>query len=261
MSNSIFQGMNVLVTGGSRGLGRSLGGALAALGARVVLVARGRGELDVAVAEVRAAGASSGGTAWGIVADVGAKDDAYRIAGEAAALAGDLDVLVHNASTLGPTPLPLLLDTACEDLAQVLEVNTVGPFRLTKAVVGPMVLRGRGLVVQISSDAANGAYPRWGAYGASKAASDLITRTLAAELAGTGVRFVVVDPGEMATRMHADAAPDADPATLADPRAVAARILELLAAPTDAPSGARVAVSIAPAATAPVVPAPAKVVA
>ena len=201
----------------------------------MVLVARGMLGLDQAVAGIRA----RGGRAWGIVADVADKDAVYRIAGEAAALVGDLDLLVHNASTLGPVPLSLLLDTACEDLAAVLETNTIGPFRLTKAIAGPMALRGRGIIVQISSDAAVAGYPRWGAYGASKAASDLLSRTLAAELEGTGVRALSVDPGEMDTQMHADAIPDADRATLARPAAVAERILALLAAET--PSGARVA--------------------
>jgi len=226
-----------LVTGASRGLGRALAELLAARGARVVLVARGREALDEAVAAIRAAG----GRAWGIAADVGDKDAVYRIAGEAAALLGEVDLLVHNASTLGPTPLPLLLDMACEDLAQVLETNTVGPFRLSKAIAGPMVLRGRGVIVQVSSDAAVGAYPRWGAYGSSKAASDLLARTLAAELAESGVRVISVDPGEMDTQMHADAMPEADRSTLADPRKVAARLVALVEDEALAPSGARVA--------------------
>jgi NAD(P)-dependent dehydrogenase (short-subunit alcohol dehydrogenase family) len=84
------------------------------------------------------------------------------------------------------------------------------------------------------------AYPRWGAYGVSKAAQDHLGRILAAELEGTGVRVVSVDPGEMNTRMHADALPDADPATLADPAAVAALIADLIAAADRVPSGARV---------------------
>ena len=162
------------------------------------------------------------------------------IAGAAAALVGPIDVLVHNASTLGPVPLRLLLDTDCEDVERAFAVNTVGPVRLTKAVAGPMVLRGRGVVVHVSSDAATSAYPRWGAYGMSKAALDHLNRIWAAELDGTGVRFVSVDPGEMNTRMHADAMPEADPATLADPAEVAARILSLVQWDGRVPSGARV---------------------
>jgi NAD(P)-dependent dehydrogenase (short-subunit alcohol dehydrogenase family) len=103
-----------------------------------------------------------------------------------------------------------------------------------------MVLRGRGVVVHVSSDAATSAYPRWGSYGVSKAALDHLNRVWAAELEGTGVRFVSVDPGEMNTRMHADALPEADPATLADPSRVAARIVSLVRREERVPSGARV---------------------
>lgn len=227
-----------LITGGSQGLGLALAHALARGGSRVVLVARHAGPLETAVAAIRAAG----GDAHGIAADVGDKDAIHRIAGQAAALVGPIDLLVNNASTLGAVPLRLLMDTECEDLARVLAVNLVGPFRLTKAIAGPMVLRGRGTVVNISSDAAVEAYERWGPYGASKAALDHLTRTFAAELRGTGVRFLAVDPGEMDTRMHADAIPDADRSTLAEPALVAARIVALLAREDrESASGARLA--------------------
>src|SRR6185369_6353707 len=139
------------------------------------------------------------------------------------------DVLVHNASTLGRTPLPLLLDTDCEDLERVLAVNLVGPFRLTKALAGSMALRGGGLVLHVTSDAGRTPYPGWGAYGVSKAALDHLGRIWAAELEGSGVRFLTVDPGEMDTQMHAEAMPDADRSVLARPEAVAARIADLIA--------------------------------
>ena len=146
---------------------------------------------------------------------------------------------MHNASTLGPTPLRLLLDGACEDLERVLQANLIGPFRLTKAVAGPMVMRGRGLVVHVSSDAAVEAYPRWGFYGLSKAALDHLGRTFAAELDGTGVRFLSVDPGEMDTAMHAAAIPDADRASLARPEAVAAKLVGLIRRAEEVRSGSR----------------------
>jgi NAD(P)-dependent dehydrogenase (short-subunit alcohol dehydrogenase family) len=219
-----INGKSALVTGGSRGLGRALALRLAAEGAKVTLVARHRAELDEVVAEIR----RGGGTAYGIVADVGEKESVYPIVGQAAALAGPVDILINNASALGPVPLRLLLDTDCEDFERVLQVNTVGPFRLIKAVAGAMVLRHAGVIVNISSDAAVEAYPAWGAYGASKAALDHLTRTAAAELADTGVRFFSVDPGEMNTRMHADAIPDADPASLQIPEAVAEKIVAML---------------------------------
>jgi NAD(P)-dependent dehydrogenase (short-subunit alcohol dehydrogenase family) len=231
-----LKGTAVLLTGASRGLGAALARRLGRAGARLALVARGAEDLEAVARDIRAAG----GEAHALPGDVGDKRDAHRIAGAAAALVGPIDVLVHDASTLGPVPLRLLLETDCEDLERVLQVNLVGPFRLTKIVAGAMAVRGRGLVVHVSSDAAVAAYPRWGAYGVSKAAQDHLGRIFAAELAGTGVRVVSVDPGEMNTRMHADAIPDADPATLADPDEVAARLLSLIARPERAANGARV---------------------
>src|SRR5262245_12806562 len=138
-----IENSSVLITGGSQGLGRALGKRLAAAGARVVLVARHRDRLDAAVNEIRI----GGGEAYAIAADVGDKNVVHAIAGEAAALVGPIDVLIHNASTLGPVPLRLLLDTECEDLERVLQVNLVGPFRLQKIIAGSMALRGKGLVI------------------------------------------------------------------------------------------------------------------
>ena len=229
------EGAAALVTGGSRGLGAALGRELARRKARVVLVARGRRDLEAVVADIRA----SGGEAYGLVADVGQKDAVHPLVGAAAALVGPLDILVHDASTLGRVHLRELAETECEDLARVLEVNLVGPFRLTKAVVGSMVLRGRGLVVGITSDAGVVGYPRWGAYGVSKAALEHLMRTWAAELEGTGVRFLSLDPGEMDTAMHAEAMPEADPSTLGSPAAVAARVVALLESIESLPSGSR----------------------
>ncbi|HLU67067.1 MAG TPA: SDR family oxidoreductase, partial [Kofleriaceae bacterium] len=213
-----------LVTGASRGLGRALARRLAAAGSRVVLVARDAAAVAAAADEIRAAG----GQAHAIAADVGDKQAIHALAGQAAALVGPIDLLVHNASALGPTPLRLLLDTECEDLSRVLEVNLLGPFRLTRVIAGSMAARGRGVVVNISSDAAVEGYPTWGAYGVSKAALDQLGRIWGAELAEHGVRVFSVDPGEMNTRMHFEAIPDADPASLADPDQVAARIVTLI---------------------------------
>jgi NAD(P)-dependent dehydrogenase (short-subunit alcohol dehydrogenase family) len=234
-----YQSSTALVTGASRGLGEALARELARQGARVVLVAREHEPLEAVARSIAAAG----GEAHALPADVGDKTAIHPIAGAAAALVGPIDLLIHNASTLGPTPLPLLLDTACEDLERVLEVNLIGPFRLTKVVAGSMALRRRGLIVQISSDASVNAYAGWGAYGVSKAALDHLGRSWAAELEGTGVRVITVDPGEMNTRMHAEAIPDADPATVADPAAVAARIVAMIARAGSLPNGARVEAS------------------
>ena len=219
-----FNEKSVLITGGSRGLGRALAIRLSAKGARVVLVARHQAELDETVSEIR----RNGGTAFGIVADVGDKESVYPIVGQAAALAGPVDILINNASTLGPVPLRLIPDTDCEDFERALQVNTIGPFRLIKAVVGSMILRQTGVIVNISSDAAVEPYPSWGVYGSSKAALDHLTRIAALELADTSVRFLIVDPGEMDTRMHADALPDADPGSLPNPATIAATITTMI---------------------------------
>jgi NAD(P)-dependent dehydrogenase (short-subunit alcohol dehydrogenase family) len=219
-----LQDKAALVTGASRGLGAAIAEELARRGARVVLVARGADELERVAARIR----SQGGVAHAIPADISDKKAIYPLAGAAAAMVGPIDVLVHNASSLGPTPLRLLLDTACEDLERVLETNLVGPFRLSKIVAGSMALRGEGTIVHISSDASVEAYPRWGAYSVSKAAFDHLARVFAAELADLGVRVFSVDPGEMDTQMHADAMPEADRASLARPADVARRIVSMI---------------------------------
>jgi NAD(P)-dependent dehydrogenase (short-subunit alcohol dehydrogenase family) len=234
-----INGKSILITGGSRGLGRALALRLSDEGAKVALVARRPEDLDDVVTEIR----NQGGIAFGIVADVGDKDNVYPIVGQAAALAGPVDVLINNASALGPVPVRLIPDTDCEDFERTLQVNTVGPFRLIKAVVGSMVLRQTGVVVNVSSDAAVGAYPSWGVYGASKAALDHLTRIAAAELADAGVRFLSVDPGEMDTRMHAEAMPDADPASLQSPASIAEKIVAMIRVSDRIANGSRLIAS------------------
>lgn len=230
-----IRNIGALVTGASRGLGAALARRLALQGARVALVARGLEELARTVESIRQAG----GDAHPISADVGDKHAAHAIAATAAAVVGPISLLIHNASTLGHVPLRMLLDTDCEALEAALQVNVVGPLRLTKLIVPSMVLNGQGLVVNITSDASLQAYPGWGAYGTTKAALDHMSRILGAELEGTGVRVLTVDPGEMNTRMHADALPDADPNSLSDPYVVAERILRLVRGSTTLPNGAR----------------------
>jgi NAD(P)-dependent dehydrogenase (short-subunit alcohol dehydrogenase family) len=234
-----IRGAGTLITGGSRGLGAALGRTLARQGARVILVARGARDLNAVVEDIRA----TGGEAHAVVADVGNKNAVYSVAGAAAALVGPIGLLVHGASSLGPTPLPLLLDTACEDLEEVLATNLVGPFRLTKAIAGSLALRGRGLVVHVTSDAGVVPYARWGAYGVSKAAFDHLGRIWAEELKDAGVRFLTIDPGEMDTAMHALAMPDADRSALARPEDVAARIAAILASAETIASGSRIEAS------------------
>ena len=219
-----LKGKAALITGASRGLGGALAEQLAQAGARVVLVARSAAELEQVASAIRA----GGGEAHALAYDVSRKEDVYPLVGAAAAVVGPIDLLVHNASALGPTPLRLLLDTECEDFQRVLETNVIGPFRLSKAVGGSMALRKTGTILHISSDASVNAYERWGAYSVSKAALDHLSRLWAAELSERGVRVISVDPGEMDTVMHRDAMPDADPASLLRPDTVAASILRLL---------------------------------
>ena len=219
---------HALITGGSRGLGRALAERLGAAGTAVSLVARDPGPLHEVASRIR----DRGGRALPIAADVGDPAAAIAIAGRAVDAHGPVDLLVHAASTLGPVPLRPLVDLAGEEVADTFAVNLLGPFRLTRAVLPSMLLARRGTVLAISSDAAVEAYPTWGAYGSSKAALDHLIAIWAAELEGSGVRARSIDPGEMNTRMHADAMPEADVTPLADPADVAVWILEALQDPT-----------------------------
>jgi NAD(P)-dependent dehydrogenase (short-subunit alcohol dehydrogenase family) len=233
-----ISGTATLITGASRGLGEALALELSRQGARSVLVSRSRAALEPVLRRIREAG----GEAHGLEADVGSKDDIYPLAGAASALVGPIELLIHNASDLGPTPLRLLLDTECEDLERVLAVNLLGPFRLSRIIAGSMALRERGTIVHVSSDASVNAYSHWGAYSVSKAALDHLSRLWAAELFAHGVRSFSVDPGEMDTQMHRAALPDADPKSLERPERVAARIAALVRSSTT-PNGGRIDVS------------------
>jgi NAD(P)-dependent dehydrogenase (short-subunit alcohol dehydrogenase family) len=217
--------LRVAVTGGTSGLGLALVRRLVARGARVAFVARTPGAVQSVAEETGASG---------IVGDVGRKDDIYPIALQVTGNLGGLDALVNNASSLGPTPLAPLADTECEDLEQALAVNVTGPFRLTKALFGALAASardGRGaVVINISSDAAVNAYSGWGAYSASKAALRSLTAIWAEEAKAEGVAFLSLDPGDMDTRLHALAIPDADPATLKRPEDAAAEIVDALIA-------------------------------
>jgi len=217
--------LRVAITGGTSGLGLALVRALTAHGARVAFVARTPAAVERIAAETGA---------FGILGDVGHKNDIYPVALQVTANLEGLDVLINNASALGPTPLAPLADTECEELELALAVNLVGPFRLTKALFGALAAsarEGRGaVVINISSDAAINAYPDWGAYGASKAALRHLTAIWEQEAAADGIAFLSVDPGDMDTPLHAAALPDADPAALKRPEQAAAEIVRALAA-------------------------------
>ena len=218
--------LRVAVTGGTSGLGLALVRELNRRGARVAFVARDRERVERVAREHP--------RAHGILGDIARKEDIYPIAVQIGAALGGLDVLVNNASSLGPTPLALLGDTECEDFAVALETNVLGPFRLTKALLGALTAsarEGRGAaVLNVSSDAAINAYAQWGAYGASKAALRHMSAIWGEELAAEGVRFLSLDPGDMDTPLHALAVPDADPATLKRPETAAQELADAIAA-------------------------------
>ena len=226
MSGSHQQRLRVAITGGTSGLGLALVRELANRGALVAFIARHREAVE------RIAGERP--TASGIVGDVSRKDDIHPIAIQVLGALGGLDVLVNNASSLGPVPLVPLADTDCEDLERALATNLVGPFRLTKALLGSLAASARDggcpLVVNVSSDAAVTPYAGWGAYGASKAALHHLSRIWSEELASEGIRIISIDPGDMDTPMHALAVPDADRSTLRSPDDAAREIADLIAA-------------------------------
>ncbi len=207
-----------LITGASRGLGRALALEFARQGAALVINSRtiSQDDLTAVEGELKKLGAE----VLSVVADVSVRADVERLAGEALARFRRVDVLVNNASALGPTPMPYLLDYPLDDFQAVLRTNLVGPFQLTRALVGQMLSRGSGSIINVSSDAGVVGYATWGAYGVSKAALDQLTRTWAAELAGTGVRINSVDPGEMDTVMKRASEPEGDASAWAKPETV-----------------------------------------
>jgi NAD(P)-dependent dehydrogenase (short-subunit alcohol dehydrogenase family) len=185
-----------LITGGSRGLGAALAAFLAAQDYDLVLSARGKDELGATARAI----AHYGGRVTPIAGDVTDEKHRRRLV-EAAWELGELDLLINNASDLGPTPLPPLADYPGEALARLFAVNVEAPLRLAQIAL-PLLEEHHGLIVNVSSDAAQGGYPGWGGYGATKAALDLVSLTLANELKARGVAVVSVDPGDMRTAMH-----------------------------------------------------------
>lgn len=214
-----------IITGASQGLGLEVARLLARRRVRLVLNARRADRLQLAAAELGRL------TDVEVVAgDVG--EIAEEIAERALGRFGRVDVLINNASELGPLPMPPLEQYPWFALLRVFRVNAVAPLHLAQLVLPSMKERGAGLIVNISSDAGVNAYPGWGGYGASKAALEHLSRTLAAELEGSGVRVAVVDPGNMNTEMHRDAENGADLSHLPTPDAVAPAIVALLDART-----------------------------
>ena len=199
-----------LITGASQGLGRALADALAARGWDLVLTARDPSRLADAEAALRAHGHEVVAVA-GDIAEAAHRDLVVEVVqglveGRVAGPPG-LDLLVHNASTLGPVPLRPLRDLTVDDLAAVLAVNVLAPHALTRALL-PSLEAASGAVIAISSDAGVDHYETWGGYGASKAALDHLTLTVGAETAD--VTAYALDPGDMRTAMQQAAFPGED---------------------------------------------------
>lgn len=209
--------LRVAITGGTSGLGLAMVRELVGRGARVAFVARRREAVERVAAEHE--------RTHGIVGDVSNKEDIHVIAMQILGTLGGLDVLINNASALGPTPLALLADTECEDMERALAANLLGPFRLTRACLGALASSAREgrapIVVNVSSDAAVHAYPRWGAYGTSKAALLQLSRIWKEELEPEGIMVLSFDPGDMDTPLHEAAVPEADRSLLKRPDAAA----------------------------------------
>jgi NAD(P)-dependent dehydrogenase (short-subunit alcohol dehydrogenase family) len=221
-----FAGLRVAITGGTSGLGLAFVRHLHERGARVAFVARHRDGVGRVAEQCKGA--------HGIVGDMANKDDIYPIAMQILGALGGLDVLINNASDLGPVPLALLADTECEDFDRALATNVLGPFRLTRALLGSLAAAARdrsgAVVLNVSSDAGIEAYSRWGAYGASKAALRHMSRVWHEELQADGIEVLTLDPGDMDTPLHAAAVPDADRSTLKRPEIAARELADAIAA-------------------------------
>ncbi len=190
-----------LITGGSRGLGATLATFLGAEGIHLVLTARDPGPLTATATRLRARGVR----VEALPGDVAREEDRRRWM-EAVGSLGRLDLLVNNASALGPSPRVPLRDLPVESFREILEVNLVGPLRLIQ-LAHPFLAASHGRIWNISSDAAREGYAGWGGYGGSKAALDLLSKTLAEELRDDGISVVSVDPGDMRTALHQAAYP------------------------------------------------------
>ena len=212
---------NAIITGASQGLGLEIARILAKRRYALTLNARREDKLNAVAREL-----SKLTAVQAVPGDV--SEIAEQISERAFHFFGDVDILINNASELGPLPMPRLDSYPWEELLHIFRVNVVAPVHLAQLVLPRMKAQRSGVIVNIISDAGISAYPGWGGYGASKAALEHASRTFAAELEGTGVRVFAVDPGDMNTEMHRLAIPDADVSQLARPEDVAPRIVAML---------------------------------
>jgi len=214
-----LNGKMAIITGASEGLGRSLALAFAKEGAEAVsIVARNKERLEAVSHQIN--NLYPGTKVLAVVGDISLPEDVERIvATTLKAFGGRVDILLNNASTLGPTPMPYLLDYPLQDFHRVVNTNLIGPFLMIRNVLPSMIENG-GSIINVTSDAGVVGYPGWGAYGISKFALEGMSETWAAELQDTNVRVNLVDPGDMNTSMHRAAEPGEDPGQWADPASV-----------------------------------------
>lgn len=213
-----LQSKNILITGASQGLGRQLAIDFAREGAAALAIAARRSE-QLNDVRRRIHEVSPHTQVLIIVADLSRQEDIERLAATLDKFNGRLDVLVNNASIIGPSPMPFLLDYPLEDFRNVISTNLIAPFLMIKKILPAMIEHG-GSIINITSDAGLTGYPGWGAYGISKFGLEGMSQTWAAELENSGVRVNWVDPGNMNTEMHRLAEPDGDPTQWADPAEV-----------------------------------------
>ncbi len=212
---------SALITGGSRGIGRAIAFAYAHAGARVFICGRNQQELNRAVREIHEAG----GVAAGVDGDVGNAADVTRIVSSAVERYGTIDVLVNNASILGPRGS--IANYPQRDWDEVLRINLTGVFLLTQAVLKIMSARQSGSIINVSSGVGRIGKAHWGAYAVSKFGLEGLTQVLADELKETAIRVNSVNPGATRTSMRAQAYPEEDPLTLPTPDEITAIFLYL----------------------------------
>ncbi|EKN69131.1 3-oxoacyl-ACP reductase [Neobacillus bataviensis LMG 21833] len=196
----------VMITGASKGLGKALTLAFAKEGAVLAICAR----TTEGLLKVKKEAADLGAEVLAVTADISKSRDVERFVAMAEEEFGHIDVLINNASILGPSPMPLLLDYPEDDFDEVLRVNAVSPFLVTRRVIPGMLERNVGSIINVTSEAGHTGFAGWGAYGISKFAVEGLTQTWADELSETNVRVNMVDPGEMDTDMHQLAVPYCD---------------------------------------------------
>ena len=206
----------ILITGASQGLGRQLAIDFALCGsAGIAIVARNSEALESLRQNIYEIAPQT--QVLVINADLTKHEDIERvIATTLNEFNGKLDVLVNNASSIGPSPMPYLLDYPLEDFRNVINTNLIAPFLLIKKALPAMIESG-GSIINVTSDAGVNGYPGWGAYGISKFGIEGMSQTWAAELEDSGVRVNWVDPGDMNTAMHRAAEPEENPLQWANP--------------------------------------------